>query len=80
MIEGNDWSEAIRKSTGREASGGEVLAAELLPKYLKALQGKVFTETYTQIERKVWDNWPFFLLFATLLTTEWWIRKRHGWV
>jgi hypothetical protein len=63
-----------------EASGGESLPHEQLPKFLRSLQGKVFTETYTQIERKVWDNWPFFLLFTALLTMEWWLRKRHGWV
>ena len=63
-----------------EASGGESLAPEQLPKYLDTLKGKLFTESYSQTERKIWDNWPFLLLFATLLTLEWWIRKKHGWV
>ena len=31
-------------------------------------------------EHRVWDNWPFFLLFTALMTLEWWLRKRHGWV
>lgn len=63
-----------------EASGGESLPAENLAKYLRSLRGKMFTESFSQTERKVWDNWPFLLAFATLLTLEWWVRKRHGWV
>jgi len=63
-----------------EASGGESLPPEQLPRFLKSLKGKLATDTYSQTERKVWDNWPFFLLFATLLMLEWFVRKRHGWV
>ncbi len=63
-----------------EASGGESLAPEQLPKYLQSLRGKLFTETSTSTERRIWDNWPFLLLFATLLVLEWFIRKRNGWV
>jgi hypothetical protein len=63
-----------------EASGGESIPPEQLSKHLQSLKGKVFTESYTQTERKVWDNWPFLLIFAALLTLEWWLRKRHGWV
>jgi uncharacterized membrane protein len=63
-----------------EASGGESIPPEQLAKHLQSLKGKIFTETYTQTERKVWDNWPFLLIFTALLTVEWWLRKRHGWV
>jgi uncharacterized membrane protein len=63
-----------------EASGGEFLAPEQLTKYLQSLKGKLFTESMSQTPRRVWDNWPFLLLFTALLTLEWWIRKRHGWV
>ena len=63
-----------------EQSGGETLAPEQLAKAIRALKGKVFTDVVTQTEKKVWDNWPFLLLFATLLVVEWWIRKKHGWV
>jgi len=63
-----------------ETSGGEFLAPEQLPKHLQSLRGKLFTETYSQTERKIWDNWPFLLLFSSLLMLEWFLRKRHGWV
>lgn len=63
-----------------EATGGATLQPEQLVKHLQSLKGKLFTESFSQTERKVWDNWPFLLLFATLLTLEWWVRKRHGWV
>jgi hypothetical protein len=63
-----------------EASGGQALPPEQLPAYLQSLKGKIFTEAYSQTERKVWDNWPFLLLFTALLMLEWGIRKRHGWV
>jgi hypothetical protein len=61
-------------------TGGEPLAPEDLDKYLKSLSGKMVSEFVTQSEHKVWDNWPFLLTFAALLTLEWWLRKRHGWV
>ncbi|GAC1464722.1 MAG: glutamine amidotransferase [Isosphaeraceae bacterium] len=63
-----------------QASGGESLTPEQLSRYLSSLDGKLFTESYSQTERKIWDNWPFLLLFTTFLTLEWWVRKRHGWV
>ncbi len=63
-----------------EAPGGDSLTPELLPKYLQSLRGKLSTETSSLTEKRIWDNWPFFLLFTTLLTLEWFIRKRHGWV
>jgi hypothetical protein len=63
-----------------EATGGESLPPEKLPKFLRSLEGKIDTEYVSQTEHRVWDNWPFFLIFTTLLMLEWWLRKRHGWV
>jgi hypothetical protein len=63
-----------------DATGGEYLTPEQLPKYLRSLDGRMFTDYVTQTEHRVWDNWPFFLIFTTLLMLEWWLRKRHGWV
>ncbi|MHC5543335.1 glutamine amidotransferase, partial [Singulisphaera rosea] len=64
-----------------QTTGGAYVPSEELPKYLKDhLDGKIYSDFVTQTEHKVWDNWPFFLLFTTLLTLEWWLRKRNGWV
>ena len=63
-----------------ETTGGEFLAPEQLAKYLRSLDRQALHRDLSQTEHKVWDNWPFLLIFATLLTLEWWLRKRHGWV
>lgn len=63
-----------------QITGGESLSPENLEKYLKSLSGKSVSEYVTQSEYRVWDNWPFLLVFTVLLTLEWWLRKRHGWV
>jgi uncharacterized membrane protein len=61
-------------------TAGQSLAPEKLANYLKSLDGKVETEYVTPTEHRIWDNWPFFLIFTAILTLEWWLRKRNGWV
>ncbi len=64
-----------------EITGGESLPPEQLPRYLKqSIDGKLTSDYFSQTEHRIWDNWPFFLIFTTLLMLEWWLRKRHGWV
>lgn len=63
-----------------ELTGGEFLPPEELPRYLSSLDGKAFTETVSQTERRLWDNWPFFLIFTAVICLEWLVRKRVGWV
>lgn len=63
-----------------EISGGESLTPEKLADYLESLKKREFTDYITQTEHRIWDNWPFFLLFVAVLTLEWWLRKRLGWV
>jgi uncharacterized membrane protein len=63
-----------------EITGGEPLTPEHLARYLKGIDRSVYTEYLSPKEHKVWDNWPFLLIFTALLTLEWWLRKRHGWV
>jgi hypothetical protein len=59
---------------------GESVTPERLGTYLKGLERTGYTESVTYDEHRVWDNWPFLLIFTALLTLEWWLRKRHGWV
>ena len=63
-----------------EITGGEAVAHEALGKYLKGIDQSSYTEYLSPTEHKIWDNWPFLLIFAAILTMEWWLRKRHGWV
>ena len=63
-----------------EITGGEAIAHESLGKYLKGIDRSAYTEYLSPTEHRIWDNWPFLLIFAALLTLEWWLRKRHGWV
>jgi hypothetical protein len=61
-------------------TGGEPVTPENLTSYLKGIDRSSFTEYLSPTPYNVWDNWPFLLIFAALLTLEWWLRKRHGWV
>ena len=63
-----------------EITDGELVNPERLGSYLKGIDRSVFTEVMSPSEYKVWDNWPFLLIFTAVLTIEWWLRKRHGWV
>ena len=63
-----------------KASEGVYLPPEQLEKYLRELKAEIVPDYTTQREVRLWDSWPVLLLFATLLTLEWFIRKRHGWV
>ncbi len=63
-----------------EITSGENVPPEQLVKYLKGLDHSAYTEYVSPTEHRIWDNWPFFLLFTALLTAEWWLRKKHGWV
>jgi uncharacterized membrane protein len=63
-----------------QITGGEAVAHESLAKYLKGIDQSAYTEYLSPKEHRIWDNWPFFLIFVALLTLEWWLRKRHGWV
>ncbi len=63
-----------------EITSGESVPVEGLGKYLKGIDQSTYTEYLSPTEHKVWDNWPFLLIFTALLMLEWWLRKRHGWV
>ncbi len=63
-----------------QLTDGEAVTPEKLLAYLKGIDRSSYTEYMSPSEYKVWDNWPFLLIFAAVLTLEWWLRKRHGWV
>ena len=63
-----------------ELTGGELVTPEKLTSHLKTIDRSAYTEYVSDSEYEVWDNWPFLLIFAAILTLEWWLRKRHGWV
>ena len=62
-----------------EITGGTTLRSEDLGQHLKALSPEASDYVF-QSEHRLWDNWPFFLIFAALLTAEWALRKAKGWV
>ena len=63
-----------------EMTGGVSIPPEELAKHIKSMKTDEFTEYTSQVEHRVWDNWPFLLIFVTVLLLEWFLRKRHGWV
>jgi hypothetical protein len=63
-----------------ELTGGQLVTPEKLNAHLKGIDRSAYTEYVSDSEYEVWDNWPFLLIFAAILTFEWWLRKRHGWV
>jgi Putative glutamine amidotransferase/von Willebrand factor type A domain len=62
-----------------EITGGTALRSEELGQHLKTLSPEASDYVF-QSEHRLWDNWPFFLIFAALLTAEWALRKAKGWV
>lgn len=63
-----------------ELTGGAAVSPENLADHLRKLELDDLVETFVQKEVRLWDNWPFLLIFTAILTVEWWLRKRHGWV
>ncbi|MEX0718294.1 MAG: glutamine amidotransferase [Planctomycetaceae bacterium] len=62
------------------ASSGRRMQPDELAAFLdRQAEEKTFDGRLTEIHRtNLWDNWPFLLLFAAVMTAEWAIRKRHG--
>jgi uncharacterized membrane protein len=60
-------------------AGGKALAPEELPTLLAKLAAEP-PKLQEEVVAKTtyWDTWPFFLVFVTLLGTEWYLRKRWG--
>lgn len=63
-----------------EITGAPAVYPEQLPEFIESLGDDVQNEYVVRTERRLWDNWPFFLLFTLVLTLEWLVRRRIGWV
>lgn len=59
------------------ASGGRYYDLTTVHRLSEEILARKLTETVRQ-ERELWNSLPFFLLFATLLCAEWFLRKRNG--
>jgi hypothetical protein len=60
-------------------TGGQSLAPEQLPELIKQLTEQTSQfEIQQETKTTFWDTWPFFLFLVTLLTIEWYLRKRWG--
>ncbi|MCL2347913.1 MAG: hypothetical protein FWC50_06570 [Planctomycetaceae bacterium] len=60
-------------------TGGKTVAPEQFPQLLDEIAGRS-TELveHRETKRTLYDNWPFFLLFVTCLSVDWFLRKRWG--
>ena len=63
-----------------DLTGGKVVPPSGLAKYIESLDKTIVTEYTTQKDVRIWDNWWFLILFCVVLTLEWYLRKRNGWV
>ena len=58
---------------------GAAVAPEQLDELLDKLAANTESlENRTETKRTFWDTWPFFLILVSLLTVEWFLRKRWG--
>jgi uncharacterized membrane protein len=60
-------------------AGGQSLAPEELVQLLQRIHQQpleMIVETQTRLTP--WDTWPFFLLFLSLVSAEWYLRKKWG--
>lgn len=61
-------------------TGGSVVTPEQHGAFLERLlkEGLVRREESEVTRKPLWDNWPFLIVFVSLLATEWTIRKLRG--
>jgi uncharacterized membrane protein len=63
------------------ANGGDTVAPEELPALLKRIKEQPRDrQVETETKFTPWDSPPFFLAIVGVLVTEWYLRKRWGWV
>ncbi len=60
-----------------QASGGRVFRLDQLHELPAVFPAFAAVSTLPE-ERPVWDRWPMLVLLVTLLSGEWWLRRRSG--
>jgi uncharacterized membrane protein len=61
------------------ASEGKVLRPETLPQWLDDLAKNTdYLDVKQETKKTLWDSWNFFFAVLTILTVEWYLRKRWG--
>jgi hypothetical protein len=59
--------------------GGQSLAPEELPDLMRRIHEQPLEqEVETHVKQTPWDTWPFFLLFVSVISVEWYLRKKWG--
>ena len=62
-----------------ELTGASVVPPEKLSSFLDdLLKSGISTELTRNRMVNLWDNWPLLLVFVSVLTLEWFVRKRNG--
>ena len=62
-----------------ELTGASVVAPEKLGAFLDdLLKSGISTELTRNRLVSLWDNWALLLIFASVMTFEWYVRKRNG--
>ena len=62
-----------------QTTGGENLKSEELGDFLRRLLKADLQPDNTRLTTvSLWDNWLFLLLFVTIMTVEWFLRKTRG--
>lgn len=75
----NPMADATLMDNLATMTGGKALVPEELPGLLRQLAENTQTlEVQTETKKTFWDTWPFFLVLVSLMTCEWFLRKRWG--
>lgn len=62
-----------------QLTGGRMLTPEELDSFLRELLNKDLQPDNARLTTvSLWDNWLFLLLFVTIMTVEWFLRKTRG--
>ena len=60
-------------------TGGSVVPPEKLGTFMDdLLKSGISTELTRNRMVNLWDNWPLLLVFASVMTLEWFVRKKNG--